>query len=109
MRVTHPNKAVIVLPIHNDILGPSVSRSITNDNNSYLPYSGIRKVIASSVTILIKVKCNRKLLIRRHVNGPLKCLLIKTNSRVRLMKDPLKQIQGVRVKGKVRIAPIVLI
>jgi hypothetical protein len=57
MRVKDSKEAVgTILPIHNDILRASDSLSITNNNNSYLPDSGIRKIIASPVAILIKVE-----------------------------------------------------
>ena len=57
MGVRDPKEAVrTILPIHNDILRASDPLSITNNNNSYLSDSGIRKIIASPVTILIKVE-----------------------------------------------------
>ena len=57
MRVRDPKEAAkMILPIHNNVLGTSDPLSITNNNNSYLSDSGIRKIITSSVTILIKVK-----------------------------------------------------
>jgi hypothetical protein len=43
-----------------------------------------------------------------HIPSLSKSLLIKVNSRVRLMKDALKQIQGVRIKGMVFVTHIVL-
>jgi len=45
-------------------------------------------------------------LIRRHINSPLKGLLIKRNSRVRLMKNALKQIQGIIIKRIVWVLPV---
>ena len=57
MGVRDPKKAVrMILLIHNDILRASDPLSITNNNNSYLSDSGIRKIIVSSVIILIKVE-----------------------------------------------------
>jgi hypothetical protein len=41
-----------------------------------------------------------------HVPGVSKSLLIKVNSRMRLVKDSLKQIQDVRIKGMVPVTPI---
>jgi hypothetical protein len=55
MGVRDPKEALIS-PIHNNILSTCEPLSIANDNNSYLPDSGIRKVVTSSVAILIKVK-----------------------------------------------------
>ena len=46
------------------------------------------------------------MLIFRHIDGPLKSLLIKDDGRVRLMKDALKQIQDVRVKGLTWVKPV---
>jgi len=57
MGARDPKEAVRrILPIHNDILRASDPLSITNNNNSYLSDSGIRKIIVSSVIILIKVE-----------------------------------------------------
>jgi hypothetical protein len=77
MRVKDSKEAVrTILSVDNNVLGASNILSITNNNNSNLIHSGIEKVIATLVTILIKVKRYLKLLIRGHGHGVLKGLLI---------------------------------
>jgi hypothetical protein len=56
MGVRDPKKAVAVLSVHNNVLRASIPLSITNDNNSNLPCSGIRKIVTAPVTVWIKVK-----------------------------------------------------
>jgi hypothetical protein len=94
MRVRDPEEAVrMILIIDNDVLGAIYPLSITNNDGSNLIRSGIGKVVAISVTIWIKVKRYLKLLIRGHGDDQRKCLLIKANGRMSLMKDALKSIQ----------------
>ena len=109
MGIRDPKEAMVVLPIHNDVLRTIDLLSITNDNDSNLMHSGFRKVVAPSIRILIKVKRDGELLIRGHVNGPLKSLLIKANGRVRLMKNALKQVQSLSIEGMAGVEPIVTI
>jgi hypothetical protein len=86
MGIRDSKKSVrVVLSINNNILGASWVLSITNKHDSNLPYSVLRKIVDSSVSPWIKVKGDRKLLIRGHVPGYLQCLLIKGNSRMMLM------------------------
>jgi hypothetical protein len=93
MGVSDPKEAVrVILSIDNDVLGASNPLSITNNNGSNLIDSGIRKIVVMPVTTLIKVKRYLELLIRRHSDDQLKCLLIKANGRMNFMKDALKQI-----------------
>jgi len=89
MRVRHSEKGLI-LPVNDDVLWPRKLVSITNNNNSDLIDSGIREIVAMPVTVLIKVKRDLITLFRRHKGSHLICLLIKVNSRMRLMKDALK-------------------
>jgi hypothetical protein len=49
------------------------------------------------------------LLIRVHIDGPLKCLLIKVYSWMRLIKNALKQIQGARIKRILPVLPVMLL
>jgi hypothetical protein len=100
MRVRDPKEAIgVILSVDDDVLRASRPLSIANDNYSNLIYCGIRKVVAPVVTVLIKVKRYCELLIRRHGNGHLKGLSVKGNSRMDLIKDALKQIQGCGIKG----------
>jgi hypothetical protein len=93
MGVRDPEEAVrAILPVDNDVLGANQPLSITNNDGSNLICSGIGKVVATPVTICIKVKRYSELLIRGHGDGQRKCLLIKANGRMNLMKDALKSI-----------------
>jgi hypothetical protein len=95
MGVRDPEEAVrVILIVDNDVLGASQPLSITNNDGSNLIHSGIGKVIATPVRIWIKVKRYLELLIRGHGDGQRKCLLIKANGRMSLMKDALKSIQN---------------
>src|ERR1700755_1942239 len=106
MRVRDPEETLSALPpIHNNVLRPLYLLSITNDNDSYLIHSGFREVVATPVTILIKVKRYHALLIRRHGGDCVKSLLIQLYSRVKLVKDALKYCQGLTMK---KISGIVL-
>jgi hypothetical protein len=94
MGVRDPEEAVrVILPIDNDVLGAIYPLSITNNDGSNLICSGIGEVVAIPVTIWIKVKRYLKPLIRGHGDGQRKCLLIKVNGRMSLMKDALNSIQ----------------
>jgi hypothetical protein len=107
MGVRDPEEAVrVILIIDNDVLGASQPLSITNNDGSNLIHSGIGKVIATPVRIWIKVKRYSKLLIRGHGDGQRKCLLIKVNGRMSLMKDALESIQDYRIKATVRVVCI---
>jgi hypothetical protein len=103
---------VTVLPVYNNVLGIIDTLSTTQDNDSNLIHSGIRNIVAALVTIFIKVKRYLAVLVRSHGGSLLKGLAIKVNSRMRLMKDALKHIQGGTIKGigigigSVRIDPI---
>jgi hypothetical protein len=91
MRVGDGKEAArAVLIIDNDVLGADVPVPITDNDNSNLIHRGMRKGVATPVTALIKVKRDLELLVRRHIDGHGKSLLIKVNSRVRLVKDSLK-------------------
>jgi len=92
MRVRDLENALIVrvLPVHNDVLGPSELLPITNHNNCNLIDSGIRKVVAMPITILVKVKRDATMVIRIQGSGELQGLLIEMNSRMGSVKDTLK-------------------
>ncbi len=92
MRVRDMEDVLIVrmLPVHNDVLGPSEPLPITNHNNCNLIDSGIKKVVVTPITILIKVKRDATMMIRIQGSGKLQGLLIKMNSRMESVKDALK-------------------
>jgi hypothetical protein len=109
MRVRDPKELErTTLPIHNNVLRASDLFFITNNDSSYLIHSGIRKVVVPHFTLIQAAIGGREPPFSGHIPGLSKSLLIKVNSRVRLMKDALKQIQGVRIKGMVFVTCIVL-
>jgi hypothetical protein len=101
-----------VLPVHDNVLGMIDPLFTTQDNDSNLIHSGIRNIVTALVTIFIKVKRYLTVLVRSHGDSLIKGLAIKVNSRMRLMEDALKHVQGDTVKGigigigSVRIDPI---
>jgi hypothetical protein len=98
MGVRDPKEAMgNIFHIDNDVLRASRTISITNDNSSNVIHCG-RKVVATSITVLIKVKRYCEALIRIHVDSQLKCLSVKLNGRMGLMKDSLKLIQYDTIK-----------
>src|SRR5258708_19291090 len=92
MRVRDLENALIVrvLPVHNDVLGPSEPLPITNHNNCNLIDSGIRKVVVTPITILVKVKRDATMAIRIQGSSELQGLLIEMNSRMGSVKNTLK-------------------
>jgi hypothetical protein len=45
-----------ILLVNDDVLGPIEALFIANHHNSNLIHSGVRKIVATPVTVLIKVK-----------------------------------------------------
>ena len=72
--------------------------SISWKNDSDLIVGGIGKIVAATVTGLIKAQCYLALLLWRHVSGELMGLLVHQNSGMRTVEHVLKGDQCLMIE-----------